>query len=275
MSGFRVSKLEDGLWSIGASYFSKKLQAAARNVPGVHWDSDLRAYVGYVDAIEPMVEQLREMGLKTDSAPKSKREWPHNLLVSYDSARDYQKEGIDFLVNQVGSGALLADDMGVGKSFQATKAARALRRKTVIVCPAHVRGVWERPKELDDLGGELAKWWPKAKVFAPYGLKTGRIPAKTDVVVIHYDIVHAWVEELLDWSDGDLTIVFDEAHILLNPNSRRSKACKELAHAALGRIALTGTPPTDRVRDLFNIVDTISPDRFGSFFGGTSTASRT
>jgi SNF2 family DNA or RNA helicase len=150
--------------------------------------------------------------------------------------------------------------------LQAAKAARAFRRKTVVVCPAHVRGVWERPPEFDDQGGEIAKWWPKATVHAPYGVKPSSLPRGAEVVVTHYDIIHAWVEELLDWSNGDLTIVFDEAHVLLNPNSRRSKACREIAHAALGRIALTGTPPTDRVRDLYNIVDTISPGRFGSFF---------
>lgn len=275
MSGFRVLQLEDSpLWSIGANYFSRKLQAAARGIPGLRWDSDLRAYVGYIDAIEPAVEALRKMGLKSDDPPKNKRKWPHNLPVSYESARDYQKEGIDFCINQAWAGAILADDMGVGKSFQATKAARALRRKTIIVCPAHVRGVWERPKELDDPGGELAKWWPKAKVFAPYGTKPSKIPPKTDVVVIHYDIIHAWVDVLLEWGavddeleDCNLTIIFDEAHVLLNPNSRRSKACRALAHPARGRLALTGTPPTDRVRDLYNIVDTISPGRFGLFFG--------
>jgi hypothetical protein len=157
-----------------------------------------------------------------------------------------------------------------GKSFQAVKAARALRRKTVIVCPAHVRGVWERPaspERLGDKGGELAKWWPKANVFKPYGVKPTPIPDDADVVVIHYDIIHAWVNLLLLWAPGgDLTVIYDESHVLLSASSRRSKACRELAHAARGKIALSGTPPTERVRDLYNIVDTISPGRFGDFF---------
>ena len=166
--------------------------------------------------------------------------------------------------------------MGVGKSFQTVKAVRALRRKTIIVCEAHVRGVWEREPEFDDKGGESAKWWPKAKVFKPYGVTPEPIPEKTDVVVIHYDIIYAWVDRLLEWtidvgcddpSSHDLTIVFDEAQMLLNPTSRRSKACRALAHVARGRIALTGTPPVDKVKDLHNVVDTISPGRFGEFFG--------
>ena len=267
MSGFRVFQLERSpLWGIKAGYFSPKLNAAARSVPGMRWEPKIKAHVGYLDAIEQLVDRLRGLGLNSDDAPKNTRKWSHNLPVSYEGAREYQKEGIDFLVNLAGSGALLGDEMGCGKSIQAVKAVRALRRKTVIVCPAHVRGVWERPHELDDEGGELAKWWPKAHVFAPYGTKPSKAPPSADVTVIHYDIVHAWVDTLLEWANGDLTVVLDEAQYLLNPTSRRSIACRELAHAARGRIALTGTPPTDRVRDLYNIVDTISPGRFGDFF---------
>jgi SWI/SNF-related matrix-associated actin-dependent regulator 1 of chromatin subfamily A len=287
VSGFRVFQLDGSpLWAISASYYSPKLQQAARSVPGMRWDGSLRAQVGYPDAVEQVVARLRELGLRTESAPPNERKWPHNLLVSYESARQYQRTGIDFLINQASSGALLADDMGCGKSFQAIKAARALRRKTVIVCPAHVRGVWERPAGFGDKGGELVKWWPKARVATPYGLRGDSIAPEADVVVVHYDIVHAWVEAILEWAsddkappsydnddeplayDGprDLTVIFDEGHVLLNAGSRRSKACKELAHAARGRIALTGTPPTERVRDLHNLVETICPGRFGDFF---------
>ena len=264
MSGFQIRKLDDSpLWAISVSYFSPKLNSAARMVPGMKWDGKLRAHVGYVDAIEQIAARLKEFGLKAPETPQNARVWKHNLPASYDGAREYQKIGIDFLINQAGSGALLADDMGLGKSFQATKAARALRRKTIIVCPAHVRGVWERPPSGDDKGGELAKWWPKARIFAPYGVTPESIPEDADVFVTHYDIVYAWVDAVLKWGEGATTTVFDEAHILLNPESRRSGACRELAGNALGRIALTGTPPVERVSDLYNIVETISPGRFG------------
>jgi SNF2 family DNA or RNA helicase len=267
MSGFRLRQLPSSpLWAISVYYFSPKLNAAARTVPGMTWDGKLRAHVGYADAIEQLVDRLRKLGLNAPEFKTNERNWKHNLPVSYESVRDYQKTGIDFLVSQAGSGALLADEMGVGKGLQAIRAARALRRKTVVVCPAHVRGVWEREPNLTDKGGELAKWWPKAKIHAPYGVKPSPIPADADVFVTHYDIVHAWVDAVLEWSGGDLTAVFDEAQVLLNPTSRRTKACREIAHAARGRIALTGTPPTDRVRDLYSVVEVICPGRFGEFF---------
>ena len=142
MSGFRIRKLENSpLWAISAGYYSPKLNAVARSVPGMSLDVKLKAHVGYIDAVELVVEKLRELGLNTDDPPENKRKWPHNLLVSYDGAREYQKEGIDFLINQAGSGAILADDMGLGKSFQTAKAVRAFRRKTIIVCEAHVREI--------------------------------------------------------------------------------------------------------------------------------------
>ena len=269
MGGFMVEQLENGLWSIGHPQYSPKLNQAARSVPGTHWDARIRRHVGYIDAIEQVVERLRALRLNTEDVPVNDKVWPHNLLVSYEGARDYQKTGIDFLINQARTGALLADEMGVGKGFQAIKAARALRRKTVVVCPAHVRGVWERPAELGEKGGELAKWWPEANVFKPYGVSPEAIPLEADVTVIHYDIVDAWVGAIMMWvalGGKRLTIVFDEAHVLLNATSRRSKACRMLASGAHGRIALTGTPPTDRIKDLHNIVETISPGRFGDFY---------
>ncbi len=274
MSGFRVLPVEGTpLWAVSASYWSPKLNEAARSVPGTRAAARSEqhltgryAHVGYPDAIELLVERLRAKGLNCDDPPVRDDTYAHMLPASYEGSRDYQKIGIDFLISNAGAGALLADDMGTGKGHMATRACRALRRKTIIVCPAHVRGVWERPAG-DPVGpGELAKWWPAAKVFKPYGLKATPIPADTDVVVIHYDIAHAWVAWLLVWANGDLTIVFDESHTLLNATSRRSKACAELARAARGRIALTGTPPTDRVKDLHNMAETISPGRFGDFF---------
>jgi SWI/SNF-related matrix-associated actin-dependent regulator of chromatin subfamily A-like protein 1 len=270
MAGFHVRPIQGTpFWAISAPYWSPKLNAAARSVPGTTWNSRIRAHTGYPDAIEQVVCNVRALGLNSDDGPVNERDYSHNLPVSYESAREYQKVGIDFLITNAGSGALLADDMGCGKSLQAAKAMRALRRKAVVVCPAHVRGVWERESNtlLGDKGGELAKWWPDAKVFKPYGLKPKPIPADCNVVVCHYDIVHAWVPAILEWAEeGGLTVVFDEAHALLSQTSRRSKACRQLAYAARGRIALTGTPPVDRVKDLYNIVDTISPGRWGEFF---------
>lgn len=87
--------------------------------------------------------------------------------------------------------------------------------------------------------------------------------ADTRLVVCHYDILWAWTEIINAWNPQ--TIVWDEGHMLQTEKSRRSKASKEIAHRenVTGRIVLTGTPLMNRVRDLWNLVDTIAPGRFG------------
>lgn len=77
-------------------------------------------------------------------------------------AREYQEEGVRFCIMRAREGALLADGMRLGKSCQATLAARAFKAKTLIICPSHVVGVWGRPATAPEGPGEIAKWWPEA-----------------------------------------------------------------------------------------------------------------
>ena len=65
---------------------------------------------------------------------------------------------------------------------------------------------------------------------------------------------------------GTKTIVFDEIQLLANEQSQRSKAAKLLAHSATNRIGLSGTPMSNVPAELWNVVDTISPGRFGRPF---------
>lgn len=154
---------------------------------------------------------------------------------------------------------------------QGLLAARCFSQKTLVVCPSNARGVWcRRPPEDNpkDLGGEIAKWWPEVlpALYEPEGVKNlpDTISPETRIVVIHYDILYAWVPLLLAW--GFETLILDEAHMLTNYRSRRSGAVGDLAKRARYRIALTGTPLTNRPRDLHNLVSTICPARFGAFF---------
>ena len=84
------------------------------------------------------------------------------------------------------------------------------------------------------------------------------------VVVIHDQIIYAWVEVLLRW--GFEFLVIDEAHSMSGYDTRRSISAKKLAAAARYRLATTGTPMTSRPRDLHNVVDLLCPGRFGAFF---------
>jgi hypothetical protein len=217
---------------------------------------------------------------------------------------NYQKEAVKFCLARAEEGAILGLAPGAGKSAVFLTVARALRQRTVVIAPAPVRSSWTMPdKEMgqvrrwwlaaykhmviaDGTTPGTHDWhfykreeiWrckacqttagggpdcnPSTLYFPPctFNLPT----ADTKIVVIHYDIVHAWLSVLLAW--GPRTLGIDEGHLLANPKSRRSKAVAELAASCRYKIILTGTPLTNRPQDLYGVVEAVSPGRFGGAF---------
>lgn len=272
--GIVVRRLQGSpLWAIQSSYFSRALVDASKAIPGMAWDASKRSWVGPIDAVEATANLLRERGIRIDRRALDAHlevvfKYGHHVLYSVNGAdgrvlREYQKTGVDFLICTAPTGAILSDEMGIGKSAQAVVAMHAFGGKTLIICPSSARGVWADPQR-----GEIAKWWPKALkgIYQPKGTKPPPISDEVQIVVIHIDILYAWVEAIIAW--GPANIIIDEGHLLQSEKSRRSKAAKEIIQSPTvqTRMALTGTPLTNRVRDLWNLVDTISLGRFGKNF---------
>jgi hypothetical protein len=121
----------------------------------------------------------------------------------------------------------------------------------VVICPAMVRPVW--------LG-----WLRRVFPDEPIGIMTGRTfdfkALQNKIIVGHYDILPWWQSAM---PLG--TIVFDEAHMLTNRGSRRSKAAIFLARRASQVIAATGTPIWNMPPDLWNVLGLVAPGAFGGF----------
>lgn len=255
----RVIKHGDS-YGVHAGYFSPALNAAARSVAGMTWEPVSKTWVGAIDAVELLVAGLTSRGLRLDTSELSFAREPRELMpIAESGLRPYQVEGVRFLLET--KRALLADDMGLGKTCTALTAARALASRTLIVTPSYVRGVWFN----ESTGGELRKWWPGTPALLPKGVsKLLAIHEDEKVVVIHYDILYAWASAICDWAPR--VVIFDEVHALMSEGSRRSVAAKEVSQDAEMVWGLSGTPLTNRPRDLWNVVDTLSPGRFGKFF---------
>lgn len=90
----------------------------------------------------------------------------------------YQKVAVEFLVNSGGRG-LIADEMGAGKTLSALGyVAHTGVRKTLVICPAVVRGVWRK---------EVAKWTRlKSNVIEPSTKLTIDLWNSADVHIISY-----------------------------------------------------------------------------------------
>ena len=157
----------------------------------------------------------------------------------------HQIEGIAFLLGR--RRALLADDMGLGKTRQSIIAMTEAEAEGpyLVICPASVKRNWAR---------EIRIVLPTADptVVGPEPLPSNDC---RDWVIINYALLSKHIESLLtfDWKG----VVFDEAHYLKNHQSQRSrnatKLLKAIPHEPIVH-ALTGTPMTNRPRDLFPLL---------------------
>jgi len=90
------------------------------------------------------------------------------------------------------------------------------------------------------------------------------VDPEAKLIIIHYDILHAWANAIKAW--GPVLVLLDEFHQVIEPSSRRAKAVRTVCSGANMRVALTGTPLPIRIREFWNMVDTLSPGRFGEKF---------
>jgi SWI/SNF-related matrix-associated actin-dependent regulator of chromatin subfamily A-like protein 1 len=167
----------------------------------------------------------------------------------------HQVDGIAFLLGR--RRAILADDMGLGKTRQSIVAMTeaAPEGPRLVVCPASVRQNWAR---------EIAA---VHSLHAVHLVGPGAPPASgfDGWVIINYDLLSRHVDALqaLNWAG----IVFDEAHYLKNHSSQRSRLARRLLEAAPDAKvhALTGTPLTNRPRDLFPLLQLVGHPMGRSF----------
>ena len=179
----------------------------------------------------------------------------------------HQIEGVAFLLGR--KRAILADDMGLGKTRQAIVALRhaAPNGPYLVVCPASVKRNWAREIGIaaPDASTHVIEKGP--------GEPTERgteLPAQPEWVIVNYDLLSKHIDVLnrVQWAG----LVFDEAHYLKNHTSARSKLARQLADQARIRggaapavYLLTGTPLTNRPRDLFVLLQLVGHSLGRSF----------
>ena len=181
-----------------------------------------------------------------------------DALKLADGLFAHQVEGVAFLLGR--RRAILADDMGLGKTRQSIVALRHAEAAGpyLVVCPASVKLNWRREIQMVDPSAECRVL--QGSVGSPVE------PGFQGWAIINYDILDKWFDSLLGtaWSG----LIFDEAHYLKNHTSKRNKLAMKLC----GRqghdpavYALTGTPLTNRPRDLFPLLQLVNHSLGKSF----------
>ena len=173
----------------------------------------------------------------------------------------YQQMGADFLCALATRdvGALLADQMGLGKTAQAIALLLDQRElgPSLVVAPASLLANWRR---------ELALFAPSLDVMEHAGvLRTGIASGLSgrEVVLTSYDTLANDLSFMGDirWN----IVVLDEAQAIRNPDARRAAAVKALDRRV--SVAITGTPVENRLMDLWSIAEYVVPALLGSRTG--------
>ena len=182
-------------------------------------------------------------------------------------------------------GVLLADDMGVGKSYQALAflawirrnleiaAQRSARRKLpiLVVAPTALLENWIKESRIHLLEGALGT--NRADIFGT-GIRKFRNtdPGTMDTEALNwrkieeYDWVLTTYETLADYHTSFARIlfsvgVFDEIQKIKDPGTLNSVSSKSVnADFVLG---LSGTPVENRIEDLWSVMDRVSPGFLG------------
>ncbi|HUH53949.1 MAG TPA: DEAD/DEAH box helicase, partial [Microbacteriaceae bacterium] len=141
---------------------------------------------------------------------------------------------------------LLADEPGLGKTAQSVIAASvAGAYPLLVVVPNVVKMNWAR---------EVERWTPGRKATVIHG-DGNDIDAFADVFIINYEILDRHLSWMLGF--GFKGMVVDEAHMIKNVQSQRSRNVLAIAERIKGRIpgddplliALTGTPLINDIDD--------------------------
>ena len=170
--------------------------------------------------------------------------------ISEGSLYPHQADGVAFLLSK--RRVILADDMGLGKTRQAIVAMEAgvPDGKVLVVCPASIKLNWKREIQLVDALAEVEVLGVDQE-----------ITNDPRWVIVNYDILRKHADRLhaVDWSG----VILDEAHFIKNASQRTNHCLKLLgvqadAHApVIGPefvFLLTGTPMTNRPKDIFNLL---------------------
>ena len=158
-------------------------------------------------------------------------------------------------------GVIVADEMGLGKTVQALAAIHAADAYPVIVvCLASLKLNWQR---------EAERWLPGKRVQVIGSVRPYDVSA--DVVVVNYDVLHAWVDALAN----PQALIVDEAHLCKSMQARRTKAVIRLSDRipAGGMVlALTGTPVLNQASEIMPLLRMC--DRLAEFGGPSAFKAR-
>lgn len=180
--------------------------------------------------------------------------------------REYQQEGLNWLsfLREYGLAGILADDMGLGKTIQAlalllSHHQNTKRAPSLVVAPTSVVYNWlsEAEKFTPTVTTGLFLGRDRGELLSLLQKEDSRRP---NVIFTTYGIIRRDYETLKKIQFEYL--ILDEAQNIKNPESVGAIAAKNLK--AFHRLALSGTPVENRLKELWSLFDFLMPEFLGT-----------
>ena len=272
-----------------------------KSIPGARWDStdkvwrvplswaSCKALRGVFTNRLEIQPALAEWAWSTrtqfiDPALKLRLELDDEAIGEYEPRLfPFQRAGVAFLA--LTKRALLADEMGSGKTVQTAVALRWLHEHDdgalplLIICPNAMKRTWER---------ELNTWWPGLRIAVITGSAAERNKVfnatrarEVDVVIMHWEVARRH-SRLAPYGSIKLTekdketkelnlipwkaVILDEAHKLKNPQAQQTRAVWAVmrGESVKYKYALTGTPVANAPHDMWALLHALAPEEFPS-----------
>lgn len=286
--------LEGGYIYVDSGWRGRSL---IRQVPGARWDPK-RRYWRLKLAYATAVQLSKVFGGALDIDPKLSQwaitEWhkkmdlftlrtegtlsgrakdelaKHGWTLDRYGREPMQEHGAAWLA--ASRAAILADDMGTGKTLQCVAALIELEptEPCLVVCPKSAMTTWEQhlersPFEPVPIVGSAAK---RRKLLE--GLERNQVALITWQSMTTHTRLSGYGNIKLsdkDKQDKELNrpwgvLIADEAHRAKDPKARQTRALWQVSLWASYRWALTGTPVNNHPADLWSILHTVSPDEW-------------
>lgn len=164
----------------------------------------------------------------------------------------FQEEGLAYLTNN--ERCLLADAMGTGKTVEALAWLHANRLfPALVIAQPHVLGQWHN---------EIRRFLPGATVYVAQGL-TPKRAVRADVILIHYLILRAWKNRLLELNPT--AVIFDEVQELRHTGTEKYSAASLVAETAPKVVGLSGTPIYNHGAEIWNVLNVLDYHCLGDY----------